>query len=663
MCRTVQECLHAAEEATKEVGQEYVVTTFDLGVCMKAYPLVWNAPEKYRNHVILIGTFHLLCAYMKAIGKKMAGSGLAEVFLEAGMIGSGCLAGVMSGKHYDRALHCHTVLLECLERLLIDQFIKDQCADDFNSLIPKETLEKLSELGTCLDRAALDTLSADCSIKKFTEQLSKFCQDVMKSKLGKTAQLWLSYMEHVRLILHLLEAVKTNNFLLYAASVNHMAPLFFSFDGQNYARYLTYFSAFLANIDISHPGARALIERGAISVARSFVPGSRCDVDKTMEETFMRHAKSHGGAGSCGAGVSGILTNYEAYQRWVRTTHARSLYVDATLSLVNMLDSADTTTHRSVRPSEIRKGEELVQKARDAICNFLNPFDVDNKDKLVIISSGCVVSEDVSRDVLNAETIGQEAHDEFIQTRLQAGVDFFKPVKRLHLKTMSDMNRVAKVTTSKNRVMQFKQQGNVAFHLLVKSQNQGLQLDLKELMTYPLSPVPYSLATADGCLAKTNKAKGFNFITKDCPDAALPPSNETLTVYDGNACFYYLKDLPTNFSQICSKVFDIMGKTGDVVFSTDQYYPDSIKSMERHRRGCGEKLVLKGEATKRPSDWKSFLSNEENKVQLIRLLLKVWSSDQYASRLHGRQIIFICEDKAFLLSSDDGKKTVKAEIP
>ena len=131
--------------------------------------------------------------------------------------------------------------------------------------------------------------------------------------------------------------------------------------------------------------------------------------------------------------------------------------------------------------------------------------------------------------------------------------------------------------------MQFKQQGNVAFHLLVKSQNQGLQLDLKELMTYPLSPVPYSLATADGCLAKTNKAKGFNFITKDCPDAALPPSNETLTVYDGNACFYYLKDLPTNFSQICSKVFDIMGKTGDVVFSTDQYYPDSIKSMERHQ--------------------------------------------------------------------------------
>ncbi len=96
-----------------------------------------------------------------------------------------------------------------------------------------------------------------------------------------------------------------------------MTPLFFSFDGQNYARYLSFFSVFLANIDNSHPGAASLIKRGAISVARSFIPGNRCAVDKTMEETFMCHAKSHAGAGTSAAGVSGVLTNYNAYQRWV----------------------------------------------------------------------------------------------------------------------------------------------------------------------------------------------------------------------------------------------------------------------------------------------------------------------------------------------------------
>lgn len=661
--KTVQECLRAAEEATGEVGQEYVITTFDLGVCMKAYPLVWNSPEKYKKHIILIGTFHLLCAYMKAVGKKMAGSGLAEVFLEAGMIGSGSLTGVMSGKHYERALHCHTVMLECLERLLLDQFVKHQGADDLKSLMSNEVVEKLSSLGIHLDKEALETVSTDPALQELMKKFSAFRQETTKGQLGKTAQLWLSYMEHIRLILRLLEAVKTNNIPLYADSVRHMAPLFFSFDGQNYARYLTYFSVFLANLDTSHPGAMTLIERGAISVARSYVPGCRCDVDKTMEETFMRHAKSHGGPGASGVGVSGLLTNYEAYQRWVRTTHARSLYVDSALNVAGMGNSTDTTKHRTLRITEIKKGEAIVQRARDAICNFINPFDVDTKEHLLNISSGCAASKEVTKDVLNAENLGQEARDKFIESRLKHGVDFFEPVKRLRLKSLSDMNKVTKVTTSKNKVMQFKQQGNVAFHLLVRSQNQGLQLDLKELMTFPLTPVPYSLATPDGYFAKTDKSKGFQFLTKECANANVPSVNETLTVLDGNACFHYLKEVPSNFSQICAKIFTMLGNNGDVVFSTDQYFPDSVKSMERRRRGCGEKLVLKGEATKKPADWKSFLANDENKIQLIRLLLKVWSSHQYAPKLQGRQLIFICEEKAFLITSTDGKKTTKVEIP
>jgi hypothetical protein len=93
-----------------------------------------------------------------------------------------------------------------------------------------------------------------------------------------------------------------------------MYDLFFSFGGQNYAQYLTFFSVFLANIEISHPGATDLLKRGAISMARSFVPGNRCPVDKTIENFFMKHSKSHGGGSG---GLSGLLSNYDAYQRCV----------------------------------------------------------------------------------------------------------------------------------------------------------------------------------------------------------------------------------------------------------------------------------------------------------------------------------------------------------
>ena len=68
--KTVAECLKYSEEATKEVGQKYTITTFDLGVCMKAYPLLFNDPEKYKDHIVLIGSFHTTMAYLKMIGKK-----------------------------------------------------------------------------------------------------------------------------------------------------------------------------------------------------------------------------------------------------------------------------------------------------------------------------------------------------------------------------------------------------------------------------------------------------------------------------------------------------------------------------------------------------------------------------------------------------------------
>ena len=83
--------------------------------------------------------------------------------------------------------------------------------------------------------------------------------------------------------------------------LSKMVDQFFSFDGQNYARYLSYFSLFLVNIEETYPGATELFKLGAISVARSFISANRCAVDKTIEETFMRHAKSQAGPGGRGA--------------------------------------------------------------------------------------------------------------------------------------------------------------------------------------------------------------------------------------------------------------------------------------------------------------------------------------------------------------------------
>lgn len=51
---------------------------------------------------------------------------------------------------------------------------------------------------------------------------------------------------------------------------------------------------FLTDIEASHSGAKQLLKKRGIAVARSLVPGALSAVDKTMEETFMKFSKSAG---------------------------------------------------------------------------------------------------------------------------------------------------------------------------------------------------------------------------------------------------------------------------------------------------------------------------------------------------------------------------------
>ena len=176
----------------------------------------------------------------------------------------------------------------------------------------QETTSVLLEYPT---NKSMKTLQSNKDFLAFLCEYLAFCHKVREGCLGKTPKFWISYMDHVSLILKLMRAVKTNNFDLYAFCISKMANLFFSFGGQNYARYLTYFSVFLANLESSYPGAVEQVKLGVISVARSFVPGNCCALDKTTEKTFMKHSKSKGGAGRMCANICGLKRNPAPYQR------------------------------------------------------------------------------------------------------------------------------------------------------------------------------------------------------------------------------------------------------------------------------------------------------------------------------------------------------------
>ena len=85
---------------------------------MKAYPIIWRNPDFYDDHIVMIGSFHLICAYL-----KMNESGIADVLLEAGVMPVGSMNGVMSRKNYSCAINCLKVMAKSLERLLLDRYL------------------------------------------------------------------------------------------------------------------------------------------------------------------------------------------------------------------------------------------------------------------------------------------------------------------------------------------------------------------------------------------------------------------------------------------------------------------------------------------------------------------------------------------------------------
>ena len=150
------------------------------------------------------------------------------------------------------------------------------------------------------------------------------------------------------------------------------------------------------------------------------------------------------------------------------------------------------------------------------------------------------------------------------------------------------------------------------------SQKQSEKINMRELMKYPLMPMPASIGTPDGYLSKTDKSKGFTYLTKELDGFTMLSDAKTLNVEDRNGIFYCMKEVPVTFKQICEKIYDVnnAGKS-DLLFSTVMYKENSIENLKGTSRSSGQKSKMQcnkaGKSTRRPKNWKLILSNDSNK--------------------------------------------------
>ena len=185
---------------------------------MKALPLIRTFSEQYTNHIVLIGQFHTSMNYLNMLGHKLAGSGYSEILIEADLVTSGCLCGVLNGKAYSKSLFCLKTVCEAMERLLLERFMEEE-----------------KDL-TITDPVALLILVQSCDLEK----LDTAIKDPMTLNV---IEKYIKYENKVR--------------------TGHLYLYLYLFD----FRYLTWFDMLLRNIELTHPGAEELLRKGAIAVA------------------------------------------------------------------------------------------------------------------------------------------------------------------------------------------------------------------------------------------------------------------------------------------------------------------------------------------------------------------------------------------------------------
>ena len=148
----------------------------------------------------------------------------------------------------------------------------------------------------------------------------------------------------------------------------------------------------------------------------------------------------------------------------------------------------------------------------------------------------------------------------------------------------------------------------------------------------------------------------LHYILGEYTEEVEIPEN-AIHIQDGNALFYTLTKLPPTFGDICLLILEIMARKKNFIFSTDCYEEFSIKGQERLRRGnnASAGLIVKS-SIQTPDNFKYFLTNEDNKKQLCKLLLEVWSTERASTSLQQCETaILVVEGKASKITESNGK--------
>lgn len=594
--------LDGLNNIAKDLQLDHLFTHADEDVYARLVHIIWKHGNLYKKIITLMGGFHQLRVRQRLISKRHTVMGYKNWFVDAGVIAPGSVDAAFNGKHYYR---CMRLLKEAFDALT--QFRIETLTENYEK-VDSDLIDALKNLRR---NPSPDSINFILSNQSFRTLVSS-----IKTTKGKQDAMVVAFLQDVSSLLALVSSVREGDVERHLEAERDMIKQAFSFDHQNYSRYLTYQHVLLNDHKKKNSDAfRDLVLRG---FGASYSTNSFSTVHGDLvTEYFNRETKVSTGPFRLGFSTDLCKTN-----KWVKNIHIHAKLRMALREKVNLKVSS---THKEITDSGKKTHHSHVNSLKKKLYDYgTDPF---NDGLAKEFTSGCELSETIIDGLLKAPETGNKRFKEFVKLRLvDKTVSFFEPISKLKLETG------IKKTKKTPRVMSILKEDTQAFGVLCAK-----AVSLKEAFTFPITSIPFSLGYPEGSLRQSDKANFRNWLIDQTPISKgdKPPDNARW-IYDGMALFRQLKPLKTYkefFKYLIKIAIPTLVKPLQIEIVNDVYLKQSTKDDTRSNRAKSNesrRIYLSGFDQLMPQgeQWSDFFNNKENKEDLIALAISFFKSEE-----------------------------------
>ena len=189
------------------------------------------------------------------------------------------------------------------------------------------------------------------------------------------------------------------------------------------------------------------------------------------------------------------------------------------------------------------RDEQDVIKIVEYVAESQNPFDLDTvPDEVVNITTGQVASREFSIGLGNFLEVAQKRNITFIEKRLVVDrtLSFWDTDKRSKTPTFVNMSK----SLTSNKTDKIMMDSELLFRRFLAVSKQR-DVNLEQVLSHELSPVPPSLFNDDRAMRKTTKAELAKKFESNCDEIqvlAVSPDNHTAYIIDGMALLQALDE-------------------------------------------------------------------------------------------------------------------------